>query len=83
MRAAGPTARQMGVTQSALSHQIKAIETHYQEAIFSRRTSPIRWSQAGERLVALGYAVHQAVADADRNVSRIRLISSRRIGLIW
>lgn len=62
----------MGVTQSALSHQIKAIDMDYQEALFSRRTSPIRWSQARERLVALAYAIRRAVADADRDVSRIR-----------
>ncbi len=65
-------ARRVALTQSALSHQIKALEAHYENAFFSRRTSPIRWSPVGERLVALAYDVRRALADAERDVVRIR-----------
>lgn len=65
-------ARRVSLTQSALSHQIKAIEEHYGCPFFSRRTSPVRWSPVGERLVALAYEVQRTLADAEHDVTRIR-----------
>lgn len=64
-------ARRLNLTQSALSHQIKALETHYGCALFERKSSPLRWAPAGERLVALSYDVQRAIDDADREISRL------------
>lgn len=46
-------AAQMNLTQSALSHQVKALEDRIGMALFTRRTRPLRLSAAGERLRAL------------------------------
>lgn len=64
-------ASRVGLTVSALSHQIKAVESHYDAVLFERKSSPLHWSPVGERLVALGYDVSRAVKDAEREVSRI------------
>lgn len=64
-------AKRVGLTQSALSHQIKALEEHYGSIFFERKSTPLRWSQVGERFVALGYDVHRAMNDAERDVARL------------
>ena len=65
-------AKRIHLTQSALSHQIKAIEDHHGEALFARKSSPLRWSPIGERLVALAYDVTRTIADADRDLARLK-----------
>lgn len=67
---AGATKR-VALTQSALSHQIKALEGHYGCPLFERKTTPLRWTPAGERLVALSYDVVRRIADANREVARL------------
>lgn len=42
----------LGITQSALSHQIKGIEDQAQVELFVRRTKPLRLSAAGGRMLA-------------------------------
>ncbi len=64
-------AKRVHLTQSALSHQIKALERHYHCALFERKTSPLRWSPVGERLVALAYDVQRLLSEADREVGRL------------
>ena len=39
----------LNLTQSALSHQIKLLEEHYGSPLFERKTTPIRFTAAGER----------------------------------
>jgi LysR family transcriptional regulator for metE and metH len=46
-------AEQLHLTQSALSHQVKALEDRVGMALFSRRSKPLRLSAAGERMRAL------------------------------
>lgn len=58
------------VTQSALSHQIKALEAHYGAALFERNTKPLRFTQAGSRLVALAREVLALTAQAERDVAQ-------------
>ncbi|EMW3324187.1 LysR family transcriptional regulator [Klebsiella pneumoniae] len=43
----------MQLTQSALSHQIKQLEEHYNVTLFMRKTSPVKFTLAGERLLHL------------------------------
>ncbi|MCB1100557.1 MAG: LysR family transcriptional regulator [Verrucomicrobiae bacterium] len=64
-------ATRLHLTQSALSHQIKALEGHYVCALFERKTSPLRWSPAGEKLVALAYDVQRRISDANREVAQL------------
>lgn len=58
------------LTQSALSHQLKALEAHYATPLFERKSSPLRFTAAGKRLLALADAVLPQVAEAERDVSR-------------
>ncbi|NKF21013.1 LysR family transcriptional regulator [Solimonas marina] len=56
------------VTQSALSHQLKLLETHYGAPLFERNTKPLRFTQVGQRLVALARDVLGTIADAEREI---------------
>lgn len=40
-------AKRVHLTQSALSHQIKLLEDQYDLTLFERKSSPIRFTQAG------------------------------------
>lgn len=64
------------VTQSALSHQLKALEMHYAAPLFERNTKPLRFTQAGVRLLALARQVITQTADAEREVAQ--WVSGRR-----
>ncbi|MDO5679250.1 MAG: LysR family transcriptional regulator [Pelistega sp.] len=64
-------AEHLFVTQSALSHQIRALEEHYQSSLFERKSSPIRFTVAGERLLQLANEVFPLVAAAEREIAQI------------
>ncbi len=59
------------LTQSALSHQVKALEQHYRCSLFERKSQPLRWTPVGERLVALAYDAQRLLSEADREVGRL------------
>lgn len=65
-------AKQVHLTQSALSHQIKLLEDQYDLQLFERKSSPIRFSPAGERLIQLGYDILPKVMQAESDLARIR-----------
>ncbi|MBT8474158.1 MAG: LysR family transcriptional regulator [Rhodobacteraceae bacterium] len=50
-------ADQLNITQSALSHQVKGIETQAGVELFVRRSKPLKLSSAGMRLLALAEKV--------------------------
>ncbi|TXI80626.1 MAG: LysR family transcriptional regulator [Cupriavidus sp.] len=58
------------VTQSALSHQLKALETHYGAPLFERNTKPLRFTQAGTRLLTLAREVTTLTSNAEREISQ-------------
>lgn len=60
------------LSQSALSHQIQLMEQHYKTELFERKSQPLRWFPAGQRLVLLAQEVEQMVRAAERDVARIR-----------
>lgn len=64
-------ATRVSLTQSALSHQLKALEAHYGCVLFERKTSPLRWTPTGERLVALAYDLDRRINDANREIARL------------
>lgn len=64
-------AERIHLTQSALSHQIKAIEAYYGLPLFVRKTRPIRFSPAGQRLLELADRTLPAVATVERDLARL------------
>lgn len=46
------SAQQLHMTQSALSHQIKLLESQLGQNLFERKSNPIRFTPAGETLLA-------------------------------
>ncbi len=46
-------AEQLHLTQSALSHQIKSLESHFDVKLFVRKTKPVVFTRAGQSLLAL------------------------------
>jgi len=50
-------AEQLNITQSALSHQIKALEEQTGVPLFVRRSKPIKLSAAGQRLLRLAQKI--------------------------
>ena len=46
-------AKRVFLTQSALSHQIRALENYYETPLFERKSSPLRFTPPGEGLLRL------------------------------
>lgn len=65
-------AQRVFLTQSALSHQLKQLEAYYQQPLFERKSQPLRFTLAGERLLALARDLLDKVASAERDLARIR-----------
>ncbi len=65
------TASRLFLTQSALSHQLKALENHYGAGLVERNTRPLRFTAIGQRLVGLARSVLPLVAEAGRDVARL------------
>ncbi|QRX83123.1 LysR family transcriptional regulator [Glaciimonas sp. PAMC28666] len=61
----------LNVTQSALSHQIKQLEDHHGTRLFERKSIPVRFTPAGERLLKLADAVLPQVAESERDLVRM------------
>ena len=64
-------AARLFLTQSALSHQLKALESHFGAALVERNTRPLRFTAIGQRLLTLARAVLPQVAEAGRDVARL------------
>jgi len=65
-------AERVHLTQSALSHQLKDLETSLNLSVLLRKTRPPRFTKAGERLLALADMVLPAIREAERDLSRIQ-----------
>jgi LysR family transcriptional regulator for metE and metH len=64
-------AARLFLTQSALSHQLKTLESHYGAALVEKSTRPLRFTAIGQRLLALARQVLPQVAEAGRDVARL------------
>jgi LysR family transcriptional regulator for metE and metH len=64
-------AKRVFLTQSALSHQLRQLETLYGLPLFMRKTLPLRFTPAGERLLALAREVMARVEAAERDLACI------------
>jgi LysR family transcriptional regulator for metE and metH len=65
-------AERVNLSQSALSHQIKDIEAHYATSLFERTRHGLRFTPAGDRVLALGRDVLAAISEAERDIARPR-----------
>lgn len=61
----------VSVTQSALSHQLKDIENRLGGPLFFRKTRPVRFTAAGERLLKLADDVLPLVQAASSDLARL------------
>jgi LysR family transcriptional regulator for metE and metH len=59
------------LSQSAVSHQIRALEAHYGMPIVRRQGQSVALTPAGERLVTLARAVFDDVHSAERDLARL------------
>lgn len=64
-------AQLLNVTQSALSHQIKFLEERYGSPLFERKSSPLKFSAIGERLLLLASQILPEVEQAERDLLRL------------
>ena len=63
-------AERVFLTQSALSHQLKDLETRIGATLFLRKTRPVRFTPAGQRLLALADEVLPRVRAASTDLVR-------------
>lgn len=61
-------ARRLHLTQSALSHQLRALEGYFETPMVRKGTRPLALSPAGERLLALARRVLPEVEQAEREL---------------
>ncbi len=66
-------AKKLFLTQSALSHQILALEEHYGLKLFERKSQPLKLTPAGQRLLTLAENVLADTAAAERDLGRLKL----------
>lgn len=64
-------AKRVFLTQSALSHQIRALENCYETPLFERKSNPLRFTPAGQRLLQLARELLPKVAAAERDMAQI------------
>lgn len=65
-------AKRLYLTQSALSHQIKLIEEQYDLLLFERKSQPLHFTAAGERLLALAEKVLPLMIEAELDLARVK-----------
>ena len=65
-------AKRVYLTQSALSHQIKLLEDQYGLPLFERKTQPLHFTAAGERLIQLANEIMPKVIEAEFSASKTR-----------
>lgn len=64
-------AERVFLTQSALSHQLKELESRLECELFARKSRPLRFTEAGKRLLQLADEVMLKLADAERDIKKL------------
>ncbi|WP_192036102.1 LysR family transcriptional regulator [Halomonas sp. YLGW01] len=64
-------AERVHLTQSALSHQLKDLEERLGNPLFLRKTRPVEFTRAGQRLLALAEQTLPEVRRAERDLARL------------
>lgn len=66
------TATALHLTQSALSHQLKDLESRLGNQLFLRKTRPIKFTAEGEILLKLAQEVLPRIAGAENEISSLK-----------
>lgn len=69
-------------TQSALSHQIKTLEEQWGIALFVRKSRPLAFTQAGQRLLALAEKILPEIQAAERDLARLSSGKAGRLNIV-
>jgi LysR family transcriptional regulator for metE and metH len=64
-------AERVHLTQSALSHQIKDLEDRLNCSLFIRKTKPLCFTSAGQRLLTLAEEVLPMIRNTERDIARL------------
>lgn len=64
-------AERLFLTQSALSHQLKELESRLECELFIRKSRPLRFSEAGKRILQLADEVIAKVSEAERDIKKL------------
>ncbi|MFT6189881.1 MAG: LysR family transcriptional regulator for metE and metH [Oleispira sp.] len=64
-------AKQLHLTQSALSHQLKDVEDRLGLSLFVRKTKPIRFTRAGEHILELADNVMPQLEQTSRDIKKL------------
>ena len=64
-------AKRVHLTQSALSHQLRAIEEHAGVPVVKRKGQTVELTEAGQRLLALARTVTGEIQGAERDLARL------------
>lgn len=75
-------AERVFLTQSALSHQVRVLEAHYDVKLFQRTTHGLRFTPAGQRLLDLATEVLAALQKAERDLIRLKSDQSGELRIV-
>lgn len=68
----GLAAERVFLTQSALSHQIRTLESHYEITLFKRSAQGLRFTPAGQRLLDLANELLPLLEKSERDLMRLK-----------
>jgi len=74
-------AERVHLTQSALSHQIKDLEDRLNCSLFIRKTKPICFTSAGQRLLTLADEILPMIRNTERDIARLAGGEAGRLNL--
>ena len=82
-------AKQLFITQPAVSKRISSLENHLNHSLFDRVAREVFLTQAGEALLPKARAILQSISDTERNIrelsgeinGRLKVATSHHIGL--
>ena len=70
-RSLAHAAKHLHLTQSALSHQIRALENYFDTPLFFRGGKPLRMTLAGQRMVDLAERLLPQIVHAEYELKRM------------
>src|SRR5690349_6962654 len=72
-------AERVHLTQSALSHQLRALESHYGAPVVKRHGQSVKLTEPGQRLVGFARSVMGEVQSAERDLAKLARTPARTL----
>jgi len=69
-------AKRLHLTQSALSHQLRGLESHYATPVVKRNGQTVELTEAGQRLLLLARSVLSNIQSTERDLARLANVPS-------